>query len=41
MNCIAVSRACTFKVLNFLEGDGGDVMEEIEKCCHVMGNSFN
>ena len=27
--------------IEFNEGDGGDVMEEIEKCCNVMGIPFN
>ena len=25
-----------FKKLEFKDGDGGDVMEETEKCCNVM-----
>ena len=27
--------------IEFKEGDGGDVLEEIEKCCNVTGIPFN
>ena len=40
MNSIAVAHAFAFTV-RFKEDDDGDVKEEIENCCNVIGIPFN